>query len=165
MTTTVLPAFAIERGHLLSEGLSDLRDQFALISEHAGIGARFALRAVAGDLAEIEEDLAAVLPEPEADERGAQALVPFLVQVAGQRLAGIAATASGHAQRLEGRERIAVEWLAHRALELAGEAEALTEIPTEVAQGARAGVCKPSARLKDGTAARPATAISGETAA
>lgn len=62
---------------------------------------------------------------------------------------------------LRGKQRV----VAARRVVLPAGAKALTDIPSMVAHGTHAGVCKPSARLRDMTTARPVTAISGETAA
>lgn len=194
--TPALSAFLVERGHLLAEAVAELGAQFALPAECVHLSVRPALCAAQGDLAELDELLHESLPDLDGgpdgdptgglpgnlpgDPSGAPALVPLALQVVSLRLLGLSRSVGAHVAFLSGAERLAVDWLAHRAAALSQQAarlsvsacEAVAEAPASlapsVAQDASPDVGSPFAQTGHrGTtaSARPETSTPVEAAA
>jgi len=194
--TPILSAFIVERGHLLAEAVAELGAQFALPAECVHLSVRPALCAAQGDLAELDELLHESLPDLDGgpdgdptgglpgnlsgDPSGAPALVPLALQVVSLRLLGLSRSVGAHVAFLSGPERLAVDWLAHRAAALSQQAarlsvsaceavaEAAASLAPSVAQDALPDVGSPFAQTGHrGTtaSARPETSTPVEAAA
>lgn len=194
--TPTLSAFIVERGHLLAEAVAELSVQFALPAECVHLSVRPALCAAQGDLAELDELLHETLPDLDGgpdgdptsglpgnlsgDPSGAPALVPLALQVVSLRLLGLSRSVGAHVAFLSGPERLAVDWLAHRAAALSAQAarlsvsacesvaDAAASLAPSVAQDALPDVGSPFAQTGHrGTtaSARPETSTPVEAAA
>ena len=182
--TPALSAFLVERGHLLAEAVAELGAQFALPAECVHLSVRPALCAAQGDLAELDELLHESLPDLDGgldgaptgglsgnlsgDPSGAPALVPLALQVVSLRLLGLSRSVGAHVAFLSGPERLAVDWLAHRAAALSQQAARLSSLAPTVAQDALPDVGSPFAQTGHrGTtaSARPETSTPVEAAA
>lgn len=150
--TPSLSAFIVERGHLLAEAVAELGAQFALPAECVHLSVRPALCAVQGDLAELDELLHESLPDlgggPDGGPTGclsgnlsgAPALVPLALQVVSLRLLGLSRCVGAHVAFLSGPERLAVDWLAHRAAALSDQAARLSVSACEAVADAAASL-------------------------
>lgn len=151
-----LSAFIVERGHLLAEAVAELGAQFALPAECVHLSVRPALCAAQGDLAELDELLHESLPDLDGgpdgdptgglpgnlsgDPSGAPALVPLALQVVSVRLLGLSRSVGAHVAFLSGPERLAVDWLAHRAAALSQQAARLSVSACEAVADAAASL-------------------------
>ncbi|EGY27446.1 hypothetical protein DA2_0177 [Desulfovibrio sp. A2] len=154
--TPALSAFLVERGHLLAEAVAELGAQFALPAECVHLSVRPALCAAQGDLAELDELLHESLPDLDGgpdgdptgnlsgnlsgDPSGAPALVPLALQVVSLRLLGLSRSVGAHVAFLSGPERLAVDWLAHRAAALSQQAARLSVSACEAVADAAASL-------------------------
>ncbi|BFR48750.1 hypothetical protein RVX_R18110 [Nitratidesulfovibrio sp. HK-II] len=158
--TPTLSAFIVERGRLLAEAVAELGAQFALPAECVHLSVRPALCAAQGDLAELDELLHESLPDldggPDSDPTGglpgglpgslpgdpsgAPALVPLALQVVSVRLLGLSRSVGAHVAFLSGPERLAVDWLAHRAAALSQQAARLSVSACEAMADASASL-------------------------
>lgn len=154
--TPTLSAFIVERGHLLAEAVAELGAQFALPAECVHLSVRPALCAAQGDLAELDELLHESLPDldggPDGDPAGGlpgrlpgdpsgpPALVPLALQVVSLRLLGLSRSVGAHVAFLSGAERLAVDWLAHRAAALSQQAARLSVSACEAVADAAASL-------------------------
>ncbi|NHZ45831.1 hypothetical protein [Nitratidesulfovibrio liaohensis] len=154
--TPTLSAFIVERGHLLAEAVAELGAQFALPAECVHLSVRPALCAAQGDLAELDELLHESLPDLDGgpdgdptgglpgnlsgDPSGAPALVPLALQVVSLRLLGLSRSVGAHVAFLSGPERLAVDWLAHRAAALSQQAARLSVSACEAVADAAASL-------------------------
>lgn len=155
-STPTLSAFIVERGHLLAEAVAELGAQFALPAECVHLSVRPALCAAQGDLAELDELLHESLPDLDGgpdgdpvgglpgnlsgDPSGAPALVPLALQVVSLRLLGLSRSVGAHVAFLSGPERLAVDWLAHRAAALSAQAARLSVSACEAVADAAASL-------------------------
>lgn len=155
-STPTLSAFIVERGHLLAEAVAELGAQFALPAECVHLSVRPALCAAQGDLAELDELLHESLPDLDGgpdgdptgglpgslsgDPSGAPALVPLALQVVSLRLLGLSRSVGAHVVFLSGPERLAVDWLAHRAAALSQQAARLSVSACEAVADAAASL-------------------------
>ncbi len=155
-STPTLSAFIVERGHLLAEAVAELGAQFALPAECVHLSVRPALCAAQGDLAELDELLHESLPDLDGgpdgdptgglpgclpgDPSGAPALVPLALQVVSLRLLGLSRSVGAHVAFLSGAERLAVDWLAHRAAALSQQAARLSVSACEAVADAAASL-------------------------